>query len=189
MIFKRKPIIIDIEGLDGAGKTTLLEHFKNNNNAAIKSAFSKEFKEQLLYLLEFKDVAGFGVRYFCATENKKLYKECSILKTDFVLKDRGILSNLAYNCTSLDEIKKLIEYYEDSLPHIIIFINGNVNEIIKRLTEKENKDILDFYCIKNYEKILNRFQAGITLLNNKVLIKEFYNIDTAKRVLEKFLKK
>jgi thymidylate kinase len=187
--------IIDIEGVDGCGKSTLLENLESERlPVKVQHAFDNDFKEKFLFYVNKFGITNKCIRFLCAEYNMKSYCENRIELVENeeimgIIRERGILSNLVYNCTTIDSINILIKYYEDILPDLIIFIDKNPEECLVNLEKRKENNIINKFVKDNLNIIYDRFHKSIDLLKEKVDILIVKNVEEAKKSILNIIKK
>jgi len=187
--------IIDIEGVDGCGESTLLENLESERlPVKVQHAFDNDFKEKFLFYVNKFGITNKYIRFLCAEYNMKSYCENRIELVENeeimgIIRERGILSNLVYNCTTIDSINILIKYYEDILPDLIIFIDKNPEECLVNLEKRKENNIINKFVKDNLDIIYDRFHKSIDLLKEKVDILIVKNVEEAKKSILNIIKK
>lgn len=176
---------IVFEGIDGSGKTTqskmLQEYFISNDKKSILRTEPTNGKIGILIreLLSDKKYSENNNKFnqqminlFTADRYDNIYN-----KTDGILKlnqnniitilDRYFYSTLAYNSNNIDDFNLIKKLHKNFLtPDLIIYIDIPLNLAMKRILNREQKDIYETeeklkIVKKNYDKIFNEFNKNI----------------------------
>jgi len=165
---------IVIEGLDGSGKSTqlsLLENYLQKNNVSYKYLHFPRIESPIFGELIAKFLRGdlgnlsnvdpYLVALIYAGDRhnaKNMINEW--LKTDLVIVDRYVYSNIAFQCAKLTSesekavLKKWIlnlefEFYKIPKPDLSIFLDVPFNFTAKKLTQERKGEDRDYLQGKN----------------------------------------
>ena len=184
---------IVIEGIDGAGTTTQAKLLASNIKNAIFT-FEPSNNPIGLFIREILKgqivVNESSLPYlFSADRTEHLFGQSGVIENinngKIVICDRYFFSSIAYQSLSFPK-DKIISLNEDfPLPEIVFFINTPVEEAMKRINCRKERDMFDSETLQ--KRILNNYIEIFDYYKDKTNVAIIDGLDSIDNILNKLL--
>jgi dTMP kinase len=183
-----------IEGIDTAGKSTQLDILQKNNPSAVftkepgGTQIGQELREMVLNGRAKSKIAEMLI--FLADRAEHIEEVILPNKDKMVISDRSLISGIAYASTlPLDQMIELnLLATSNTLPSHVILLELSKEELIYRLSQKEN-DSIESRGIEYLLNIQDRLKQAIIKMNiNHIFIDAKEPIEDIASKIDIFLK-
>ncbi len=178
---------IVLEGIDSSGKSTqadlLREYFRNRGEKSVISSeptngpvgkLIRKAMQSPLIPMEDRKIFDEQMAYlFAADRHYHLYNDHDGVfylinqKQTHVISTRYYFSSLAYNCSTEEEYQFVYQLNSKfPNPDLVIYINLPVEESLKRLAERESREVYEhkeklIEVSQNFEKIFSLYEGNL----------------------------
>lgn len=206
MFSMHKGLFITFEGNDGSGKTTIsMKVYEKMKDMGFDVIYTREpggidIAEQIRKVILDPNNTAMDERtealLYAASRRQHLVEKVlpALTKGQIVLCDRFIDSSLAYQGIArgigIDEVLQVNEFaIEGHMPDATIFLSVSLEEGMKRVSDRGNKDRLDNEAESFHQKVAEGYELIKEKFKNRmVLVNANNDIDTVyEEALEKVL--